>query len=109
MSVRLRVGLLGVSIQINFVSPGFMSSEISSSIEGEKVTWTPCALKGNVSIQLSYWLGKVDLQRHLREVSMSPTVYIRNRNYVGTLRQGLENCSCGRTTRGKGKRVLCIL
>lgn len=43
MSTRLRVGLLGVSIQMSLVSLGRMSEAISTSIEGVKVTVTPWA------------------------------------------------------------------
>jgi hypothetical protein len=42
MSTRESVGFEGDSIQISFVS-GWMSSSISSSMEGENVTWTPWA------------------------------------------------------------------
>lgn len=38
ISTRLNVGLLGVSIHISFVSPDRMSSLISNSMLGEKVT-----------------------------------------------------------------------
>ena len=43
ISTNFSVGLLGVSIQISFVSLGRMSSSISSSMLGENVTWTPWA------------------------------------------------------------------
>lgn len=43
MSTRPKVGLLGDSIHISFVSFGRINSATSNSILGEKVTWTPCA------------------------------------------------------------------
>lgn len=43
MSTKVNVGLLGLSIHINLVS-GRIISAISTSIDGENVTTTPCAL-----------------------------------------------------------------
>jgi hypothetical protein len=48
MSVRERVGLDGVSIQISFVS-GRIRSATSSSMLGEKVTWTLWALQNRLA------------------------------------------------------------
>lgn len=43
MSTRVRVGLLGLSIQMSFVSSGRIRSAMSTSMVGEKLTCTPCA------------------------------------------------------------------